>query len=69
MPQTYSRLPSGEIASPLGISAARLGAALAGALDSELLVCHVVPELLPAGALFAAFRRADASASRERRKL
>lgn len=55
--------------SPAAEEALRQGAALAGALDSELLVCHVVPELLPAGALFAAFRRADASASRERRKL
>jgi nucleotide-binding universal stress UspA family protein len=36
------------------------GVQLAAALGSKLLVCHVIPELLPHGALFAEFRRAHA---------
>jgi nucleotide-binding universal stress UspA family protein len=39
--------------SPLGDEALRQGAALAAALHSALLVCHVIPELLPHIALFA----------------
>jgi nucleotide-binding universal stress UspA family protein len=38
--------------------ALRQGAQLAAALDSRLLVCHVVPELLPDGSVFTEFTRA-----------
>lgn len=39
--------------------ALRAGAELARALDSRLAVCHVMPELSPAGALFEEFRAAN----------
>jgi nucleotide-binding universal stress UspA family protein len=39
--------------------AVRQGADLARALDSRLIVCHVVPEVLPGGALFGAFKSAN----------
>ena len=35
------------------------GARLAAELSSKLLVCHVVPELIPDGSVFAEFRRAN----------
>src|SRR5690349_19278397 len=38
--------------------ALRQGAELAVALGSRMLVCHVIPELLPQGALFSEFRGA-----------
>jgi nucleotide-binding universal stress UspA family protein len=44
--------------SPVAAEALRQGAQLAGALNSKLFVCHVIPELLPQGGLFAEFRRA-----------
>ena len=40
--------------------ALRQGAQLATALDSRLIVCHVVPELLPDGSVFQQFRDAKA---------
>jgi nucleotide-binding universal stress UspA family protein len=48
--------------SPAAEEALRQGADLARALHSHLLVCHVVPELLPHGALFAEFRRVHGQA-------
>ena len=39
--------------------ALRAGAELARALESRLVVCHVIPELLPDGSLFDEFRRAN----------
>lgn len=39
--------------------ALRAGAELARALESRLIVCHVIPELLPTGALFDEFRRTN----------
>jgi nucleotide-binding universal stress UspA family protein len=39
--------------------ALRAGAELARALDTRLIVCHVVPELLPDGSLFDEFRTAN----------
>jgi universal stress protein E len=39
--------------------ALRQGADLAGALDTRLIVCHVVPEVFPGGALFGAFKKAN----------
>jgi nucleotide-binding universal stress UspA family protein len=44
--------------SPLAAEGLRQGAQLANALESKLFVCHVIPELLPRGGLFAEFRRA-----------
>ena len=35
------------------------GARLAAALSSKLFVCHVIPELIPDGSVFAEFRRAN----------
>jgi nucleotide-binding universal stress UspA family protein len=43
--------------SPDADEALRQGAALADALNSKLLVCHVIPELLPDATSFAEFRR------------
>lgn len=42
--------------------ALRQAARLAADLDSRLLVCHVVLELIPDGSVFSEFRRADANA-------
>jgi nucleotide-binding universal stress UspA family protein len=42
--------------------ALRAGAELARALNGRLVVCHVIPELLPEGALFGEFRRANLQA-------
>ena len=39
--------------------ALRAGAELARALNSRLVLCHVIPELLPDGSLFDEFRRAN----------
>jgi nucleotide-binding universal stress UspA family protein len=39
--------------------ALRQGARLATELGSRLLVCHVVPELIPDGCVFTEFRRAN----------
>jgi nucleotide-binding universal stress UspA family protein len=47
--------------SPNADEALRQGAQLAQALGSQLLVCHVVPELLPDGSVFQRFRRANAN--------
>jgi nucleotide-binding universal stress UspA family protein len=41
--------------------ALRQGAALARALGTRLIVCHVVPELLPDGSVFQRFRQANAA--------
>jgi nucleotide-binding universal stress UspA family protein len=43
-------------------AALRQGSDLARALDSRLIVCHVIPELLPDGALFDEFRKANLQA-------
>ena len=45
--------------SPASDEALRQGARLAADLSSRLFVCHVVPELLPDGSVFAEFRRAN----------
>jgi nucleotide-binding universal stress UspA family protein len=42
--------------------AMRAGAELARALKSRLVVCHVIPQLLPEGSLFAEFRRTNLQA-------
>jgi nucleotide-binding universal stress UspA family protein len=42
--------------------ALRAGAELARALKSRLVVCHVIPELLPEGSLFDKFRRTNLQA-------
>jgi nucleotide-binding universal stress UspA family protein len=42
--------------------ALRAGALLARALDSRLIVCHVIPELLPDGSLFDEFRSSNLQA-------
>ena len=42
--------------------ALRAGAELARALESRLVVCHVIPELLPDGSLFDEFRTANLQA-------
>jgi nucleotide-binding universal stress UspA family protein len=39
--------------------ALRQGARLAAELSTELIVCHVVPELIPDGSVFSEFRRAN----------
>ena len=39
--------------------ALRAGAELARALQSQLTVCHVAPELVPEGSLFDQFRRTN----------
>ena len=44
--------------SPGAEEALRQGAALAAALESRMIVCHVIPQLFPEGALFIEFRRA-----------
>jgi nucleotide-binding universal stress UspA family protein len=43
-------------------AAMREGAQLAHALDGHLIVCHVIPELVPDGSLFHEFRRANLKA-------
>jgi nucleotide-binding universal stress UspA family protein len=45
--------------SPAADEALRQGARLARELTSKLFVCHVVPELIPDGSVFAEFRRAN----------
>ena len=45
--------------SPAAGEALRQGARLARDLGSALLVCHVVPELIPDGSVFTEFRRAN----------
>lgn len=45
--------------SPPADEALRQGARLARELASTLLVCHVVPELIPDGSVFTEFRRAN----------
>ena len=45
--------------SALADEALRQGARLATALASKLVVCHVVPELIPDGSIFSKFRRAN----------
>jgi nucleotide-binding universal stress UspA family protein len=45
--------------SPAADEALRQGARLATDLAARLLVCHVVPELIPEGSVFTAFRRAN----------
>jgi nucleotide-binding universal stress UspA family protein len=47
--------------SPAADEALRQGAQLAAELSSPLFVCHVVPELIPDGSVFADFRRANES--------
>ena len=44
------------------VGALRAGAELAGALNTGLVVCHVMPELLPDVSLFAGFRSANPEA-------
>ena len=45
--------------SPAADEALRQGARLARDLASTLLVCHVIPELIPDGSVFTEFRRAN----------
>jgi nucleotide-binding universal stress UspA family protein len=45
--------------SPASGEALRQGARLATELETTLFVCHVVPELIPDGSVFAEFRRAN----------
>lgn len=45
--------------SPLADEALRQGARIAADLGGQLLVCHVVPELIPDGSVFGEFRRAN----------
>src|SRR6187401_1896370 len=45
--------------SPAADEALRQGARLAIELARTLLVCHVVPELIPDGSVFTEFRRAN----------
>ena len=45
--------------SPAADEALSQGARLATELASKLFVCHVVPELIPDGSVFAEFRRAN----------
>jgi nucleotide-binding universal stress UspA family protein len=46
--------------SPASREAVQQGAQLARDLESRLIVCHVIPELLPDGSVFTEFRRANA---------
>ncbi len=45
--------------SPAAEEALRQGARLTSELGSTLIVCHVVPELIPDGSVFSEFRRAN----------
>jgi nucleotide-binding universal stress UspA family protein len=45
--------------SPASDEALRQGARLATDLASKLVVCHVIPEVIPDGSVFAEFRRAN----------